>query len=120
MIFRRPPPRLLALHTILTECKQLPLICINTLHKKCIKLGFSYKRRNRKMEMQLIVGVVFPACNYIKKETQVQAFPCEFCQFFKPKTLFETKLGHGCSLVNVDTFFSLQLYQKQDFGIGVF
>ena len=72
------------------------------------------------MEMQLIVGVVFPACNYIKKETQVQAIPCEFCQFFKPKTLFETKLGHGCSLVNVDTFFSLQLYQKQDFGIGDF
>lgn len=70
--------------------------------------------------MQLIVGVVFPACNYIKKETQVQAFPCEFCQFFKPKTLFETKLGHGCSLVNVDTFFSLQLYQKQDTYAGVF
>lgn len=104
MIFHRPPPRLPALHTILTECKQLPLICINTLHKKCIKLGFSYKRRNRKMEMQLIVGVVFPACNYIKKETQVQAF----------------QLRHGCFLVNVDTFFSLQLYQKQDFGIGVF
>ena len=34
------------------------------------------------------------ACNFIKKETQTQKFPCEFCENFK--SIFLWNISGGC------------------------
>ena len=73
---------------ILAKYKQLldlPIMSKNTLCKWGTKLGFCYKRLNKKMEVyqRFDVDFVPPTCNFIKNETPEQAFSCKFCKIFK-------------------------------------
>ena len=44
------------------------------------------------MYQQVDVGIVLPTRNFIKNETVAQEFPCEFCEFFQPVHLSQTRL----------------------------
>ena len=50
-------------------------------------------------------AVGFQTCNFIKKETPIQVFSCEYCKIFKKSPYFEEHLrvaAAGDLIVNVN------------------
>ena len=77
---------------------------------------FPYKRRNK---LPLVYSLKWDSdtgaflrilricltCNFIKSETPVQVFSCEFWEICQPVTLLRTRHRHRCFFVNFEHLF---------------
>ena len=84
-VFGRPSPQLPILDMILAECKQLPEFAVmskSILRNCCKKLGFCYKRYNKKQLYQPYDVLFFQAATLLKLRLRHRCFLASFWKYF--------------------------------------